>query len=55
MVFVTGKTAHPGRQTRVAHRQHPKHKGRTVAVATIYRDVQNLEAELAIEGAIASA
>jgi NADPH-dependent 2,4-dienoyl-CoA reductase/sulfur reductase-like enzyme/nitrite reductase/ring-hydroxylating ferredoxin subunit len=28
--------------------------GRTVAVATIYRDVQNLEAELAIEGAIGS-
>jgi NADPH-dependent 2,4-dienoyl-CoA reductase/sulfur reductase-like enzyme len=31
------------------------HSGRTVALATIYRDVQNLEAELAIEGATASA
>jgi hypothetical protein len=29
--------------------------GRTVAVATIYRDIQNLEAELAVEGALASA
>jgi NADPH-dependent 2,4-dienoyl-CoA reductase/sulfur reductase-like enzyme/nitrite reductase/ring-hydroxylating ferredoxin subunit len=31
------------------------HNRRTVAVATIYRDVENLEAELAIEGALASA
>jgi NADPH-dependent 2,4-dienoyl-CoA reductase/sulfur reductase-like enzyme len=30
-------------------------KGRPVAVATIYRDVQSLEAELAIEGAVESA
>jgi NADPH-dependent 2,4-dienoyl-CoA reductase/sulfur reductase-like enzyme len=30
------------------------HSGRTIAVATIYRDAQNLEAELAMEGAAGS-
>jgi NADPH-dependent 2,4-dienoyl-CoA reductase/sulfur reductase-like enzyme len=30
------------------------HSGRTLAVATIYRDAQNLEAELAMEGAAGS-
>jgi hypothetical protein len=30
------------------------HGGRTVAIATIYRDTQNLEAELAMEGAAES-